>query len=225
MIKEAIETVVNGRSLTFEQAAAVMENIMIDEATPAQFAAFVTALRMKGEAVDEIAGLDSVMQAKAAPVQAIPLVLETCGTGGDNLDTFNISTGAALVAAAAGVPIAKHGNRSVSSACGSADVLIELGVNIDLEPDAVSQCIDEVGIGFLFAPSLHPAMKLLDRAKRDVSRNAPAPEQPIPTRTCKARSHGRSPSLSFRWYALPFPVPAKKQVPSMDNRFVLQAPG
>jgi anthranilate phosphoribosyltransferase len=168
VIKEAIETVVNGRSLTFEEAAAVMENIMIGEATPAQFAAFVTALRMKGEAVDEIAGLASVMQAKAAPVQAIPPVLDTCGTGGDNSCSFNISTTVAFVVAGTGLKVAKHGNRAMSSHCGSADVLEALGVKIELGAEAVAQCLEKVGIGFMFAPIFHPAMKYATTPRREI---------------------------------------------------------
>jgi anthranilate phosphoribosyltransferase len=168
VIKEAIETVVNGRSLTFEEAAAVMENIMIGEATPAQFAAFITALRMKGEAVDEIAGLASVMQAKAAPVQAIPPVLDTCGTGGDNSCSFNISTTVAFVVAGTGLKVAKHGNRAMSSHCGSADVLEALGVKIELGAEAVAQCLEKVGIGFMFAPIFHPAMKYATTPRREI---------------------------------------------------------
>ena len=168
MIKEAIETVVNGRSLTFEEAAAVMENIMIGEATPAQFAAFVTALRIKGEAVDEIAGLASVMQAKATPVQATPPVVDTCGTGGDNSCSFNISTTVAFVVAGTGLKVAKHGNRAMSSHCGSADVLEALGVKIELGTEAVAQCLEKVGIGFMFAPIFHPAMKYAAAPRREI---------------------------------------------------------
>jgi len=168
VIKEAIETVVNGRSLTFDEAAAVMENIMIGEATPAQFAAFVTALRIKGEAVDEIAGLASVMQAKAAPVQAIPPLLDTCGTGGDNSCSFNISTTVAFVVAGTGLKVAKHGNRAMSSHCGSADVLEALGVKIELGAEAVAQCLEKVGIGFMFAPIFHPAMKYAAAPRREI---------------------------------------------------------
>ncbi len=159
MIKEAIETVVNGRSLSFEQAAAVMDEIMIGEATPSQVAAFITALRIKGETVDEIAGLASVMQAKATQVQVTPPVVDTCGTGGDGFCSFNVSTTAAFIVAGAGLKVAKHGNRAMSSHCGSADVLEALGVKIDLGAEAVAQCLKTIGIGFMFAPSFHPAMK------------------------------------------------------------------
>ncbi len=168
MIKEAIETVVNGRSLTFEQGAAVMEEIMIGEATPAQFAAFITALRIKGETVDEIAGLASVMQAKATPVQVTPPVVDTCGTGGDGFCSFNISTTAAFIVAGAGLKVAKHGNRAMSSHCGSADVLEALGVRIELGAEAVAQCLETVGIGFMFAPVFHPAMKYATAPRREI---------------------------------------------------------
>jgi anthranilate phosphoribosyltransferase len=168
MIKEAIAKLVLGRSLTFEEAAAVMEEIMIGEATPAQFAAFVTALHIRGETVDEIAGLASVMQAKAAPVQATPPVLDTCGTGGDNSSSFNISTTAAFVAAGAGLKVAKHGNRAMSSHCGSADVLEALGVKIELGAEAVAQCLERVGIGFMFAPIFHPAMRYATAPRREI---------------------------------------------------------
>jgi anthranilate phosphoribosyltransferase len=168
VIKEAIETVVNGRSLTFEQGAAVMEEIMIGEATPAQFAAFVTALRIKGETVDEIAGLASVMQAKATPVQVTPPVVDTCGTGGDGFCSFNISTTAAFIVAGTGLKVAKHGNRAMSSHCGSADVLEALGVRIELGAEAVAQCLEIVSIGFMFAPVFHPAMKYAAAPRREI---------------------------------------------------------
>jgi len=168
VIKEAIETLVNGRSLTFEDAAAVMEEIMIGEATPPQFAAFVTALRMKGETVDEIAGLASVMQARATPVWATPPVVDTCGTGGDGSSSFNISTTAAFVVAGTGLKVAKHGNRAMSSQCGSADVLEALGVKLDLGAEAVAQCLEKVGIGFMFAPIFHPAMKCAAAPRREI---------------------------------------------------------
>ena len=168
MIKEAIETVVNGRSLTFEQGAAVMEEIMSGEATPAQFAAFITALRIKGETVDEIAGLASVMQAKATPVQVTPPVVDTCGTGGDGLCSFNVSTTVAFIVAGAGLKVAKHGNRAMSSHCGSADVLEALGVRIELGAEAVAQCLEIVGIGFMFAPVFHPAMKYATAPRREI---------------------------------------------------------
>ncbi|MGQ9546164.1 MAG: anthranilate phosphoribosyltransferase [Dehalococcoidia bacterium] len=168
MIKEAIETVVCSRSLSFEQAATVMEEIMSGEATPAQVAAFITALRMKGETVDEIAGLASVMQAKATPVEVTSPVVDTCGTGGDGFGSFNISTTTAFVVAGAGLKVAKHGNRAMSSHCGSADVLEALGVRIELGAEAVAQCLDRVGIGFMFAPIFHPAMKCASAPRREI---------------------------------------------------------
>ena len=168
MIKDAIDTLVCGHSLSFEQAAGVMEEIMSGEATPAQIAAFITALRIKGETVDEIAGLASVMRAKAIPVVVTPPVVDTCGTGGDNSSTFNISTAAALVAAGAGLKVAKHGNRAMTSHCGSADVLEALGVKIDLGAEAVAECLETVGIGFMFAPIFHPAMKYAAAPRREI---------------------------------------------------------
>jgi len=168
MIKEAIETVVNGRSLTFEQAASAMEEIMIGEATPAQVASFVTALRIKGETVEEIAGLATVMQAKATPVGVTSPVVDTCGTGGDGSSSFNISTTAAFIAAGAGLKVAKHGNRAMSSHCGSADVLEVLGVKIELGAEAVAQCVETIGIGFMFAPNFHPAMKYAAVPRREI---------------------------------------------------------
>jgi len=168
MIKEAIETVVSGHSLSFEQAAGAMEEIMGGEATPAQIAAFITALRIKGETVDEIAGMASVMRAKAIPVVATPPVVDTCGTGGDNCASINISTAAAFVAAGAGLKVAKHGNRAMTSRCGSADVLEALGVKIDLGAEAVAECLEKAGIGFMFAPRFHPAMKHAAGPRREI---------------------------------------------------------
>ena len=168
MIREAINTPVFGRSLTFEQAAGVMEAIMSGEATPAQIAAFATALRIKGETVDEIAGLASVMRARAIPVVVSPPVVDTCGTGGDNSSSFNISTAAALMAAGSGLKVAKHGNRAMTSRCGSADVLEALGVKIDLGAEAVAKCLETIGIGFMFAPIFHPAMKYAAAPRREI---------------------------------------------------------
>jgi len=168
MIREAIETLVSGRSLNFEQSTGVMEEIMSGEATPAQIAAFVTALRIKGETVDEIAGLASVMRDKAIPVKVTPPVIDTCGTGGDNCSSINISTAAAFVTAGAGLKVAKHGNRAMTSHCGSADVLEALGVKIDLGAEAVAECLEKVGIGFMFAPIFHPAMKYAAVPRREI---------------------------------------------------------
>lgn len=160
MIKEAISKVVERVDLTEAEAEAVMREIMEGVATPAQIASYITALRMKGESVSEITGSARVMREKVSRVCVNdPLVVDTCGTGGDQMQTFNISTAAALIVAGRGVTVAKHGNRSVSSACGSADVLKAIGVQIDLPPDRVEACINEIGIGFLFAPLFHEAMK------------------------------------------------------------------
>jgi len=168
MIKEAIQALVSGRSLTTEEAASVMEEIMEGKATPAQLGAFVTALRIKGETADEIAGLARIMLAKAVRVTIAEPVLDVVGTGGDNSNTFNISTAAAFVAAGAGLKVAKHGNRAMSSQCGSADVLEALGVRIDLNAEQVQRCLQEVGMGFMFAPIFHPAMKYAAAPRREI---------------------------------------------------------
>lgn len=160
MLQDTLTKVVERRDLEPAEAEDALMEIMAGEASEAQIAALLVALRMKGETAAEIAGFARAMRANCLQVRpTVRDVVDTCGTGGDALDTFNISTTAAFVAAGAGVPIAKHGNRAVSSQCGSADVLRELGVNISLAPDAVARCIDEIGIGFLFAAELHPAMK------------------------------------------------------------------
>jgi len=168
MIREAIAALVEGRSLTEVEAAAVMEEIMSGEATPAQFGAFVTALRLKGETVDEIAGMARVMREKARRVHVEGVLLDTCGTGGDARGTFNVSTAAAFVAAGAGARVAKHGNRAMTSRCGSADVLEALGARIDLSPEQVKACLEETGVGFMFAPSFHPAMKFAAGPRREI---------------------------------------------------------
>ncbi|MFC2008522.1 anthranilate phosphoribosyltransferase [Chloroflexota bacterium] len=167
MIREAIAAVVSGRSLDSVEAAAVMRQIMEGEATPAQIAALVVAMRMKGETPEELAGFAETMLSHAVRIES-DAELDTCGTGGDGSHTFNISTTAAFVAAGAGVRVAKHGNRAMSSMCGSADVLSELGVKLDLEPRAVERCIREVGIGFMFAPVFHPAMKHAAGPRREI---------------------------------------------------------
>lgn len=160
MIRDALVRVLDGESLSMEQAEAVMDEVMAGRATPAQIAGLLVALRVKGETVDEIAGFARAMRRAAIPVEPEREdVVDTCGTGGDRANTFNISTTAAFVVAGAGLGVAKHGNRSVSSRSGSADVLEALGVNLDLTPAQVARAIDEIGIGFLFAPKLHPAMK------------------------------------------------------------------
>ena len=168
MIREAIEELVAGRSLTMDQASTVMDEIMEGQATQAQLAAFLTALRLKGETPEEIAGMATVMREKALRVEVEGTIVDTCGTGGDGSGTFNISTAAAFVAAGAGLKVAKHGNRAASGTCGSADVLEALGVKIDLGPEAVKQCIDEVGIGFMYAPTFHPAMKYAAPVRREL---------------------------------------------------------
>jgi anthranilate phosphoribosyltransferase len=146
-------------SLSKEEMAECMNEIMEGRATDAQIGAFLTALRLKGETVEEITGAAAVMRQKATRIKAPEGVVDTCGTGGDMSNTFNISTTSAIIVAAAGVPVAKHGNRSVSSSSGSADVLEALGVKIDLTPDKVESCLAETSFGFLFAPLFHPAMK------------------------------------------------------------------
>ncbi len=171
MMKEAIAKVVAGTDLSEAEMVGVMETIMGGEATPAQIGAFITALRIKGETVDEITGAARVMRAKATKVQAVGeggILVDTCGTGGDASGTFNVSTTTAFVVAAAGVPVAKHGNRSVSSHCGSADVLEALGVDLSLSPEEIGQCIREIGIGFMFAPALHGAMKHAIGPRREI---------------------------------------------------------
>src|SRR3990170_5617014 len=169
MIREAIAQVVSGKSLSMEEAARVMDEIMSGEATPAQFGAFVVALRMKGETVEEIAGLAKGMREKATPVRVKGPLVDTCGTGGDARGTFNISTTAAFVVAGAGLPVAKHGNRAISSQCGSADAIKALGVNIEAPPERVGKCLDEAGFGFLFAPALHGAMRHAIGPRRELA--------------------------------------------------------
>jgi anthranilate phosphoribosyltransferase len=169
MIQEAIQKLVSGQDIGGEGAREVMELIMSGQATDAQIGAFLIALRLKGETVDEIAGCARVMREKATPIKTKRTdLVDTCGTGGDGSGTFNISTAVAFVAAGAGLGVAKHGNRAMSSQCGSADVLAELGVNIEISPEKVGRCIDEAGIGFLFAPALHGAMKHAIGPRREI---------------------------------------------------------
>lgn len=183
MIKKAIAKVVERENLTESEMIEVMDQIMSGESTPAQTAALITALRMKGETVEEITGAARVMRDRAVHIRVgrnvldldrdeINLdretILDTCGTGGSGTNSFNISTTVAFVVSACGVKVAKHGNRSVSSACGSADVLESLGVNLDVTPEAVERCITEIGIGFLFAPALHGAMKHAIGPRREI---------------------------------------------------------
>ena len=160
-IQRALDILSRYGQLQVSEAEDVMNQIMAGDATDSQIGAYLMALRMKGETRDEITGSARAMRANAVhvPTKTKGDLLDTAGTGGDKSGTFNISTTVAFVAAGAGLPVAKHGNRASTSLCGSADVLAELGVNLDLTPEQVGQCIDEIGIGFMFAPSLHPAMK------------------------------------------------------------------
>jgi len=169
MIKEAIAKVTANRNLTEAEAETAMREIMQGEATDAQIAAYITGLRMKGETVEEITGSARVMREKAVHVKLnAPFQVDTCGTGGDMSHTFNISTTAAFVVASAGVAVAKHGNRSVSSKSGSADVLQALGINIEIPSHRVEECLSEVGIAFLFAPLMHQAMKFAIGPRREI---------------------------------------------------------
>jgi anthranilate phosphoribosyltransferase len=180
IITEALRALVERRHLTRIEAAAAMEAIMSGAATNAQIAAFLTALRMKGETVEELVGFAQVMRQKAVRVRARSeelaaltgtdreMLIDTCGTGGDAAGTFNVSTATAFVVAGAGLKVAKHGNRSVSSLCGSADVVETLGIHLELSPPKVARCIEEVGIGFLYAPLLHTAMKHVMAARREM---------------------------------------------------------
>ena len=169
MIADLIRKAADGLDLTSEEAKAAMTEIMSGQAGPVQIASFLVAMRMKGETSEEVTEFARVMRQHVRSVspRARPLV-DTCGTGGDAIKTFNVSTCAALVAAGAGVAIAKHGNRSVTSKCGSADVLEALGIRFDLSPEEAAQCIDNIGLGFMFAPSYHPAMKYAAPVRREL---------------------------------------------------------
>ena len=169
MIRETIQKVVDGEDLTERETVDTMNEIMSDEATPAQVASFITALRIKGETIEEITGAARVMREKSTKIHTKqPFAVDTCGTGGDGSHSFNISTTAAFVVAGTGIPVAKHGNRAASSQSGSADVLKALGVNIEIGPEQVGACIDDVGIGFLFAVTLHGAMKYAIGPRREI---------------------------------------------------------
>ena len=167
-IREAIDVVVSGRSLSMDDASAVMRQMMLGEATPAQLGAFLTALRLKGETTEEIAGMATVMREFSLKVNVEGMLVDSVGTGGDGQNTFNISTAAACVAAGACLKVAKHGNRAASSKCGAADVLEALGVRIDLPPEGVERCINEAGIGFMFAPAFHPSMRHAAPVRREI---------------------------------------------------------
>jgi anthranilate phosphoribosyltransferase len=183
MIKKAIAKVVDRRDLSEAEMIEVMDQVMSGEATSAQVASFITALRMKGETVAEITGAARVMRDRATRIRVgrhlldldrddinldLETILDTCGTGGSGTNTFNVSTTVAFVVSACGVKVAKHGNRSVSSCCGSADVLEALGVNLDVTPESVEKCVTEVGVGFLFAPALHGAMKYAIGPRKEI---------------------------------------------------------
>ena len=172
MIQEAIAKAVMGQDLSEDEMIAAMDQIMEGQATPAQIGALLIALRIKGETVPEIAGAAKVMRAKSTPIPLAvsdgQVLVDTCGTGGDGAGTFNISTTTAFVVAGAGAKVAKHGNRSVSSKCGSADVIEALGVPLDLTPAQVGACIEEAGMGFLFAPLLHKAMRHAIGPRREI---------------------------------------------------------
>ena len=167
-IREGIDIVVSGNDLSMDGAASVMRQIMLGEATQAQLGSFLTALRLKGESTEEIAGMAAVMREFALPVNVDGMLVDSVGTGGDGLNTFNISTAAAFVAAGAGLKVAKHGNRAASSTCGSADLLEELGVQIELSPEGVERCINESGIGFMFAQAFHPSMRHAGPVRREI---------------------------------------------------------
>ena len=168
MIVDATREIIGGGRLSFDDAAAVMGEIMDGSPTPAQFGAFVAALSVRGETSEEIAGMATVMRARALRVDAGDDLVDTCGTGGDGQNTYNISTAAAFVVAGAGGKVAKHGNRAATSQCGSADVLEALGVKIDLPPEAVAECIRRAGVGFMFAQTYHPAMKFAAPLRREI---------------------------------------------------------
>jgi anthranilate phosphoribosyltransferase len=168
-LKSALGALVSGAHLTENESEAAVGAIMEGAATPAQIGAFLTALRMRGETTDELVGAARAMRARVVPVpHDLAQIVDTCGTGGDGAKTFNISTATAFVVAAAGLPVAKHGNRAVSSSVGSADVLEALGVSINLTPEAVSRCLREVGLGFMFAPNHHQAMKHAAPVRREL---------------------------------------------------------
>ena len=183
MIRKAIAKIVEREDLTEGEMIEVMNQIMSGECTPAQIGSFITALRMKGETIEEITGAARVMREMATPIRVgrnvldidrddinidQETILDVVGTGGDGTNTFNVSTTVSFVVSACGVKVAKHGNRSVSSACGSADVLEKLGINLDVTPETVERCIREIGIGFLFAPALHGAMKFAIGPRREI---------------------------------------------------------
>ncbi|MGH6824640.1 anthranilate phosphoribosyltransferase [Methyloceanibacter sp.] len=167
-LRGAIAKIASGQSLSQEEAAAAFELVMSGSAAPAQIGALLMGLRARGETVEEIAGAARAMRAKVLKVRAPEGAIDTCGTGGDGKGTFNISTCAAFVVAGAGVPVAKHGNRAISSRSGSADVLKELGVNVEAPPETISRCIAECGLGFMFAPAHHAAMRHVAQVRSEL---------------------------------------------------------
>ena len=170
MIREGIQKLIEGTDLTYEESGVIMNEVMSGKATSSQTAAFLTALRMKGEVVDEIIAFASVMRSHGRQIhpKVHGRLVDIVGTGGDKIKTFNISTTAAFVIAGAGVPVAKHGNRAVTSKSGSADVLEKLGLNLSMEPQAIEGIIEQVGVGFMFAPAFHPAMKYAAEPRKEI---------------------------------------------------------
>jgi anthranilate phosphoribosyltransferase len=168
MERELLNRIIEGGSLDSDEAASLMQRMMDEELTPIQLGAFLVALRAKGETADEVVGFARTMRSRARQIKTSGALADTCGTGGDGRGTFNISTAAALIVAACGQPVAKHGNRAASGRCGSADVLEALGVDVALPPEGVARCIEEVGMGFLFAPAFHPAMKFAAIPRREL---------------------------------------------------------
>ena len=170
VIREGIQKLAEGYSLTSDESGEIMREVMSGKATSPQTAAFLTALRMKGEAVDELIAFASVMREQGTQIHphVYGRLVDTCGTGGDKIKTFNVSTAAAFVIAGAGVAVAKHGNRAVTSKSGSADVLEKLGLNLSMQPKTVECTIENVGVGFMFAPAFHPAMKYAAEARREI---------------------------------------------------------
>ena len=167
-ILESIKLLLNNSDLSFDLSKEVMNEIMEGKVTPSQFGSFVTALKIKGETPEEIAGMATVMRTKSLSISTSSRLLDTCGTGGDNKGTFNISTASAIVSSSSGAKVAKHGNRAMSGSTGSADVLEQLGVKITLSPDSVKTCIEQIGIGFIFAQSFHPAMKFAAPLRKEI---------------------------------------------------------
>ena len=168
VIKNSIAKLIDGKDLSINEAKEVMEIIMCGDATQAQIASFITALRFKGETADEIAGMASIMRQKSVSVQINTPVLDTCGTGGDGANTLNISTATALLVSSTGITVAKHGNRAMSGSTGSADVLESMGANIQLDANDVESCLQKIGFGFMFAQMFHPSMKYAAAPRKEI---------------------------------------------------------